>query len=74
MPIYEYACKDCQTKFEMIRPIKDADAPIHCTQCDSQHVSRAISLFNAASEGRSLSGSSGCGSCAGGSCSSCGSR
>jgi putative FmdB family regulatory protein len=72
MPLYEYACKDCLTEFEIIRSIKDADTGLTCLQCHSENVQRLISLFNATSNGRAIAGSSGCGSCAGGSCSTCG--
>lgn len=73
MPIYEYACLDCGERFERLRPMKDADAPITCTVCESQHTSRLLSLFNAHSGGRAVAGASsgGCGSCSGGSCATC---
>jgi len=74
MPIYEYQCLDCRRSFEMIRPIKDADSAAECDECHSKNVKRLISLFNAASEGRSISGGNSCGGCAGGSCSTCGSN
>jgi putative FmdB family regulatory protein len=74
MPIYEYTCQDCQADFEIIRSIKDADAPLNCEQCQGEHVKRRISLFNASSGGRVIAGGSSCGSCAGGACSSCGSH
>ncbi len=73
MPIYEYICKDCGAKFEAIRSMKDADAPIICKKCLSTQTQRAISMCYASSEGRSLTSSSGgCSGCSGGSCSSCG--
>lgn len=72
MPIYEYTCQDCQTGFELIRNYSEADTNLVCTQCDGENVKRQISLFNASSGGRTLAGGDGCGSCAGGSCSSCG--
>jgi len=74
MPIYEYACQDCQTKFERIRTMKDADSALNCGECESDNVKRLISRFNAASGGRTIASGRGCGSCAGGSCSSCGSN
>ncbi len=74
MPIYEYACQDCQQTFEVIRPMRDADADLNCLHCHSKQVKRQLSLFNAASGGKAITTSSGgCGSCAGGSCSTCGS-
>ncbi|MDY6873502.1 MAG: zinc ribbon domain-containing protein [Chloroflexota bacterium] len=73
MPIYEYTCQDCGGSFETIRAMKDADAELACTHCQSHHIKRNLSLFNAASGGIALTTSnSSCGGCAGGSCSSCG--
>jgi putative FmdB family regulatory protein len=74
MPLYEYSCLDCQSEFEVLRPISEADAPIACEHCHSQHTSRRLSLFFAQSGGHVLRGASGgsCSSCSGGSCSTCG--
>ena len=30
MPLYEYFCVDCRTKFEALRPMAQADAKIAC--------------------------------------------
>jgi putative FmdB family regulatory protein len=74
MPIYEYICQDCGVKFDVLRSIKDADAPITCQKCASQLTKRAISVFSAHSGGKIITGSSSeeCAGCAGGSCASCG--
>jgi putative FmdB family regulatory protein len=73
MPIYEYACLDCGERFEMIRAMKDADAPLTCRKCESQHTARLLSLFNASSSRRVVAGSNGgCASCNSGSCATCG--
>lgn len=75
MPLYEYVCKDCGHHFDVLRSMKDADKPIMCKSCQSTQTTRALSLFYAASEGRSVTSSGGgCGGCSGGSCSSCGSH
>jgi putative FmdB family regulatory protein len=72
MPIYEYTCTDCGETFEVVRRIKDADAPIECSQCKSDHTARIISVFFAQSGGKVVAGSSpGCAGCSGGSCASC---
>ena len=42
MPIYEYICLDCGNRFEELRPMKDADAPVDCEQCESEHTSRML--------------------------------
>jgi putative FmdB family regulatory protein len=73
MPLYEYECLECGTMFDSLRAIKDADKPLTCVKCESQHTKRLISLFFAQSDGRTIAATSGgCGSCSGGSCASCG--
>jgi len=75
MPIYEYICLDCTYRFETLRSMKDADAPVHCEKCASDRTSRMISVFNAQSGGRVVAGNaaaSGCAGCSGSSCASCG--
>ncbi|MEA3326991.1 MAG: zinc ribbon domain-containing protein [Chloroflexota bacterium] len=71
MPIYEYHCHDCKAEYELIRCIKDADNHLTCTHCQGENVKRKLSLFNAVSSGRSIT-SSGCSTCSGNNCSSCG--
>lgn len=78
MPIYEYYCADCQTKFEALRSMSQSDDPIQCSKCSGQHTSRTMSLFAAFSSSSSgqkqavTSSGHSCGSCHGGSCSHCG--
>jgi putative FmdB family regulatory protein len=64
MPLYEYKCLDCETCFDALRSIKDADAPIACPKCDSENTGRQISLFSAiGSQGVITGAGSTCGSC-----------
>lgn len=72
MPLYEYVCQDCGARFEALRSMNDADEVITCKKCLGTNTNRALSVFFASSDGRSISSSSACDSCAGGSCSSCG--
>jgi len=73
MPIYEYLCKDCGTRFELIKPMSAADEKASCPKCASLEVRRLISMVNAFSGGKNISGSSGsCSSCSSSNCSSCG--
>lgn len=76
MPIYEYTCIDCQSSFELIRSMAEADSDVECTQCHGSHVQRQLSMFNATSGGRSVAGSNttSCNTCTGRSCSTCGSH
>lgn len=69
MPIYEYLCLDCRSRFEALRPMAEADGPMVCQRCESEHTSRMLSVFHAHSNSKST-GSSSPASCAcGGSCS-----
>ncbi len=80
MPIYEYACDDCGTKFEkLVRRTADADA-IACPSCGEKHLTTQYSTFAARAgssvgSGEALSagcdaGMCGAGMCGGGMCGS----
>jgi putative FmdB family regulatory protein len=78
MPLYEYYCTDCETKFEALRPMSKADDPIQCQNCEGMRTSRALSRFAAHIKGgtsaateHSHSTKSGCGGCGGGNCGHC---
>jgi putative FmdB family regulatory protein len=78
MPLYEYLCADCHTKFEVLRKMSLADEPISCRQCNSPHTSRVLSIFAAvsrSSDGQahsSVAGTrSGCAGCGTRNCSTC---
>ncbi len=76
MPIYEYYCHDCGTRFEMLRPRSKADEPAACQHCQGTRTSRAISLFAAHSDGKVVAGAGGgCAGCTPSSaCATCGSH
>lgn len=44
MPLYEYYCSDCKSKFEMLVSYRHAD-DIVCTKCRGEHVRRLLSVF-----------------------------
>ena len=74
MPVYEYFCSSCHTKFDALRPMREADKVIACTNCESERTARVLSMFFATGGGAPMSdmeagGGGGCG--CGGSC-SCG--
>jgi putative FmdB family regulatory protein len=73
MPLYEYICQDCGTRFDTLRSMKDADKPIECTHCLGEHTTRQLSVFFAQSSGKAVAGTQGggCNGCSGGSCASC---
>ena len=68
MPIYEYACMECESHFEEL--VKASDEAPSCPECGASDVLRQLSVFAAfGSPGElpSFRGSSG-GGCCGGSC------
>jgi len=48
MPIYEYRCKSCDTRFEALRSRAQADTqPAPCPECQSAATMRLLSVFSA---------------------------
>jgi putative FmdB family regulatory protein len=43
MPIFEYQCRDCGTKFEKI--VSSATNHVTCKKCDSGKVEKMLSIF-----------------------------
>ncbi len=68
MPLYEYYCSKCTTKFDALRPINQADAAIKCEHCDSARTARVLSLFFAVGGGSSASQDFGESASSGGGC------
>ena len=73
MPIYEYICEDCDTRFERI--VLNKQQEIACPKCASKKAAIQLSVFatttgngNAVSAKSSTSSSGGGGSCCGGGC------
>ncbi|APV44054.1 putative regulatory protein, FmdB family [Dehalogenimonas formicexedens] len=65
MPIYEYNCKKCAKRFELLRRFSDT-AEVTCPKCGSTEVERKISSFSCGSSGGGSYSGSGCGSGGGG--------
>lgn len=45
MPIYEFKCKDCERKFEVLTSIKQRDE-VKCPGCQSPNLESLLSLFS----------------------------
>ena len=73
MPIYEYYCSECRTKFDARRPMSKSDTAIQCKNCESMRTDRVLSLFATVGSSQStsavqpMSGGFG-GGCCGGAC------
>ena len=48
MPIYEYVCAECGTKFEKLVLSSGRAKEIRCPQCGSLSVDKALSVFSGA--------------------------
>ena len=51
MPIFEYLCADCGTKFEkLVRRSADTDTLV-CPSCGQKHLQQELSTFSARANG-----------------------
>jgi putative FmdB family regulatory protein len=64
MPIFEYRCDDCDTKFEKL--VRRGDEKVLCPQCGESHLTTQFSTFAARANGKSAEAAMP--SCAGGMC------
>lgn len=78
MPLYEYSCSNCQTKFELLRPVSRLDDPADCPQCHqkgAKHVLSVFACFSKSADGntQAVAGSApSCSGCSSTGCSTCG--
>ncbi|MBN2382693.1 zinc ribbon domain-containing protein [bacterium] len=72
MPIYEYSCLKCDTKFEKL--VLKSDTPIECPKCHAAETKKLFSAFGFKSSGTytSSTGGDSCSSCGSHHCSTCG--
>ena len=45
MPIYEFACKKCDTRFELMRAVSEMNKRAKCPSCKSQATKRLVTNF-----------------------------
>ena len=45
MPIYEYQCRRCRTRFEALRPINDNSRDLACPECGEKRPEKVFSTF-----------------------------
>ncbi|NLT19962.1 MAG: zinc ribbon domain-containing protein [Syntrophomonadaceae bacterium] len=64
MPIFEFECKDCGQKFDLMISNADKDK-VKCPQCGTGNIKQLISLFNSSGGGSKYSNlPPGCAGCA----------
>jgi putative FmdB family regulatory protein len=69
VPIYEYACMECESHFEEL--VRNAEQAVACPECGAHNVLKQLSSFAVAGIASQPRSSSGGGGCCGGSCGSC---
>jgi putative FmdB family regulatory protein len=77
MPMYEYGCLSCSSRFDRLRRMGQSDTDVTCPSCQSDRVERRLSVFAAHSRGGAAVAEApsapATGGCCGGSC-GCGTR
>ncbi len=53
MPIFEYICEDCQTKFETLKAAQYKDENIECPKCKSVNCRKLLSVFSTSAKNTS---------------------
>ena len=75
MPLYEYYCSQCETRFELLRSMSRSNDLATCPN-GHEGALRVPSVFSAVSKGAGgemapIGGDSACNTCASSSCSTC---
>ena len=76
MPIYEYVCSECDAKFEILRPLSQANKGADCPHCHktARRKMSTFACFSTSDAGvatRIAGTGSACDSCSSGDCSTC---
>jgi putative FmdB family regulatory protein len=45
MPIYEYVCLKCNSKFALLQSLRPAEKNTECPKCSSKQVKKIVSSF-----------------------------
>lgn len=78
MPIFEYKCEDCSTKYEVLHKTTSNSLEVTCPKCNSANSKKLLSSFSASMGNSSFSAGESCstgtcglpvsGGCASGTC------
>jgi len=76
MPIYEFRCADCDTRFEALCRVGSSGEGLDCPQCHGGKLKRLMSAFFSrtsgnGNRGESASGGSSCAGCSSHDCATC---
>jgi len=54
MPLYEYSCKACGTRFEILQRMGSSAQGLACPRCGSPEVAKQFSTFASAGTGQGM--------------------
>ena len=46
MPLYEYECRECNERFEVLQSIHDDESTVRCPKCNADMPKRVLSVFS----------------------------
>ncbi len=55
MPLYEYQCRDCGHRFEVLQRMGEGADGLACPSCDAERLEKQFSTFAAASSSHGTS-------------------
>ena len=59
MPIYEYECRNCNERFEVLQKIDEGSEGLCCPKCDADKPVKVLSAFcSGSTKGPALTGGS----------------
>ena len=68
MPLYEYKCRACGHRFEVLQRMGESAERVECPRCDERAAEKLLSTFAATSSGSGASAGAACGGGGGGGC------
>ncbi len=60
MPVFEYRCSECSTKFEVLHKSSASQDEVTCPSCHSAKNKKLLSSFSASVQGSSSKSQGGC--------------
>lgn len=61
MPIYEYRCRECENRFEILQRLGQGAEGLECPRCGAQHLEKQFSTFASNTGESARSATPGCG-------------
>ena len=53
MPVYEYECRKCNERFEVLQSINEDESNLRCPKCQAERPKKLLSVFSSSSSGKS---------------------